>query len=283
MVEQEVRAANSVIASFEQQTDSYRQALRQKRALHERRVVQTYQSPARLDFNPTDTTLYLNIGYWGEGAQSLDEAAQAMAKLVAQAGQFNKSDVILDAGCGYGDSDFFWARTIRPQRIVGIDINADEVSKGVERAQALNLTTSVELRIASAVEMPFENASFDKVVSIEASHHFLTREDFFREAYRVMRRGGRLVTTDVLPLPGRSPRFLNPVNSYPADVFLTKVRDAGFTNVTARSIRADVYKSYSNYLLRRLRLTNLKGLLNILAHRFMLSRLDYVLFTADKV
>ena len=282
-MEQGTRIASSVVAPLEQQTESYRQGLRQRRALHERRVVQTYQSPARLDFNPTHTTLYLNIGYWAEGAQSLDEAAQAMARLVAEVGQFNSSDEILDAGCGYGDSDFFWATSIRPRSIVGIDINAEEVSKGVERAKDLNLATRIELRVASAVEMPFEDASFDKVASIEASHHFLTREDFLREAYRVMRPGGRLVTTDVLPLPGRSARFLNPVNSYSADVYITKLRDAGFTNITARSIRADVYKSYSNYLLRRLRLSNVKGLVNILAHRFMLSRLDYVLFTADKV
>lgn len=253
-----------------------------KRDEHERRVVQTYESEARRDFNPTDKTQYLNIGYWKDGARSLDEAAEAMAALVGGLGQFDAADVILDAGCGYGDAALFWARRFNPERIVGIDINRAEVARARERAAALKLDGRVEFRVVSAVETRLPAASFSKVASIEASHHFVTREDFFKEAYRLLKGGGRLVTTDVVPLPGRRVHFLNAINSYPADAYVRKLTGAGFGNISVTSIREHVFKPYSNFLLRRLRLTNLGGLVNVLRQRLTSSRLDYIVVTADK-
>lgn len=277
------RAAQPSIVAIDQQADSSRESYRQKREAHDRRVVATYQNSARQNFNPTDKTQYLNIGYWKEGALSLDEAAQAMARLVGESGQFSSEDRILDAGCGYGDAAIFWMKNFRPQRIIGIDINQAEVERAGQRAVEFNLDDRLEFRVASAVETPFEDASFDKVVSIEASHHFLTREDFFRESYRVLKNGGKLVTTDVVPLPGRKSPFLNPVNSYSADIYAKKLADAGFTNVKVTSIRDFVFKPYSNFLLRRLGRLDVVGLFNVLLHRFFSSRLNYILATADKL
>lgn len=277
------QVAPASTASPNQQQESLRESKRHRRESHEKLVIQTYRSPSRRAFNPTDTTQYLNIGYWREGVHSLDEAAQAMARLAGRVGQFTRRDSILDAGCGYGDADIFWMREFDPEHIVGIDINPSHVERASQRVAELNLRDRIEFRAASAVEMPFNDASFSKIVSIEASHHFLTREDFFREAYRVLEKGGRLVTTDVLPLPGRTVRLLNPLNAYSAAVYGRKLGEAGFANVDVRSIRDFVFKPYSNFLLQRLSLTNIAGLFNILVHRFISSRLDYVLATADKI
>jgi ubiquinone/menaquinone biosynthesis C-methylase UbiE len=257
-------------------------SLRQKRAVHDRRVVATYHASARRDFNPTHQTRYLNIGYWKNGIATLDEASQELAKLVGEQGNFSSQDCILDAGCGFGDAAIFWIRNFRPQRIVAIDINEAEVSTGRQRAAEADLDGVIEFRVASAVEMPFDDNSFTKVVAMEASHHFLTREDFFREAHRVLKHGGRLVATDALPLPGRKARFINPANAYPADVYASKLAKAGFTNVSIRSIRDNVFKPYSNFLLRQLGLFNVRGLMNVALHRFFSAQMDYIVVAADK-
>lgn len=276
------RVAPSPVVSLNQEVEPLGEAIQRMRRLHDERIIQTYRSPSRQDFNPTEKTQYLNIGYWKEGVKSLDEAAQSMAMLVAATGQFSGDDIILDAGCGYGDAAILWMKRFRPRRIIGIDINSDHAERASHRAAELNMDGRLEFRVASAVEMPFEKASFDKVVSIEASHHFLTREDFFREAFRVLKPGGRLVTTDVLPLPGRNVRLLGKTNAYPAHTYAEKLAGAGFSNVTVTSIRDCVFKPYSNFLLRSLSLSNVAGLFNILVHRFISSKLDYVLVTADK-
>ena len=180
-------AASEAVARQETKGGPNRQL---DRRAHERRVIEAYASKSRLSFNPTEKSKYLNIGYWRDGAKSLDEAAEAMARLISRAAEFQAHDYILDVGCGFGDADILWGEEFPSVSIVGIDINPSDIEVARRRAAERRLDQRLEFRVASAVELPFEGEVFAKVVALESAHHFLTREKFFHESFRVLKPGG---------------------------------------------------------------------------------------------
>src|SRR5215510_4511488 len=77
-----------------------------ERKSYEREVVQEAIKQSSITLNPNGKTRFQNMGYWTDGVTTLDDAATALAQVVAQAAEFNSGDRILDVGCGFGDQDF---------------------------------------------------------------------------------------------------------------------------------------------------------------------------------
>ncbi len=148
----------------------------------------------------TENGLYLNLGYW-TGEQTLDEACQALAALVAERAAMGPGDRVLDVGFGFADQDIYWLRTYAPDHIQGLNITASQVAVARGRVKDLGLEERIDLREGSATDMPLPSNSVDTVVALECAFHFKTRERFFEEAFRVLRPGGRLVTADIIPMP----------------------------------------------------------------------------------
>ncbi len=210
---------------------------------------------------------YINLGYWRDKPSTMDKASEALAALAGEAAELGPRDVVLDVGCGFGEQDIFWARRFAPRRIVGINVAAGQVTQARRRLRELGLASRVEIRSASATAIPFAAASFDKVVALESAQHFDSRADFFDEAWRVLRHGGLLVTTDILPLADRRGGLAKRlsealaalfwgipwVNLYPRRVYAELLREVGFEGVVVTSIRDDVFTPFNHYLARYLR------------------------------
>jgi cyclopropane fatty-acyl-phospholipid synthase-like methyltransferase len=159
--------------------------------------------------SPTERGLYLNLGYWEE-AKTIDAASDALARLVGESAGMAPRTTVLDCGFGFGDQDILWARTLRPDRIIGLNITASQVDLARQRVAEAGLDDRIDLRLGSATEMPTDSGSVEIVVALECAFHFHTRERFFLEAWRVLRPGGRLVTADIIPtaaLRRRTARF----------------------------------------------------------------------------
>jgi ubiquinone/menaquinone biosynthesis C-methylase UbiE len=113
---------------------------------------------------------------------------------------------ILDLGCGRGAVQLMAAQHLTTGRAVGVDLwrRADQSGNSAEAARrnavAEGVADRVELHTGDMTVLPFENDSFDVVVSSLAIHNIpwrAGREKAIDEAVRVLRPGGRLLIADV--------------------------------------------------------------------------------------
>jgi len=101
-----------------------------------------------------------------------------------------KGDKVLDLGCGNGR--LFEALKGRGVDYVGVD-NAQELVK-----IAREKYPQARFETADGLSLPFRNNAFDKVYSIAVLHHIPSqelRQQFLKEAQRVLRPGGLLILT----------------------------------------------------------------------------------------
>lgn len=101
----------------------------------------------------------------------------------------------LDVACGPGIVVEALAR--RGGEVYGCDITTAMLDKAAARTRAAGLK-NVTFVPGRAEALPFENEYFDVVVSRSAVHHFATPAAAVREMARVVRRGGRVITVDVM-------------------------------------------------------------------------------------
>lgn len=113
---------------------------------------------------------------------------------------------ILDMGCGRGAVLLMAAQHLPTGRAVGVDLwrRADQSGNSLEAIQrnavAEGVAGRVDLCTGDMTTLPFEDSSFDMVVSSMAIHNIpgrAGREKAIDEAVRVLRPGGRLVLADV--------------------------------------------------------------------------------------
>ncbi len=107
-----------------------------------------------------------------------------------------RTALVLDVGSGIGGPSRFLAHTYACT-VVGIDLTPEFCAVARMLAERTGLADRVSYRQGNALDMPFQDESFDVVWSQNAAMNIAERDRLYHEMRRVLRPGGRLATADV--------------------------------------------------------------------------------------
>ncbi|WP_019501274.1 class I SAM-dependent methyltransferase [Pseudanabaena sp. PCC 6802] len=102
-------------------------------------------------------------------------------------------ETILDVACGTGELERLLLATYPQVKLVGVDISEQMLEIARSKFTARN---NIEFLKASAIALPFPNASFDIVVTSSAFHYFEHPIPALQEIRRVLRSNGTAIVLD---------------------------------------------------------------------------------------
>jgi len=131
---------------------------------------------------------------------------------------------VIDIGCGIGGS----ARHLAHEHgcsITGIDLTEDYCNVATMLSGLVGLDERTQFRQASALAMPFSDATFDCAWTEHVQMNIADKRGFYAEIARVLRPGGRLVFHDIFAGPGGEPHFPVPWAQEPGQSSLISLED----------------------------------------------------------
>ena len=115
---------------------------------------------------------------------------------------------ILDLGTGSGYLAFSFADKYKQVEVVGLDIVEKTLEENQKKAK-LEGINNIRFVSYDGIDFPFDDNSFDIVITRYALHHFPAINDTFREISRVLKKNGVFFLSDPAPNDDDVERFVD--------------------------------------------------------------------------
>jgi len=182
-----------------------------------------------------------SIGYTKEELISVPEGANlglGCGNPVALA-SLREGETVLDLGAGAGFDCFLAANKVGEKgRVIGVDMTPEMIEKARENAGKGNYG-NVEFRLGEIENLPAADTSVDAVISNCVINLTPDKGRVFKEAYRVLKPGGRLMVSDIVLLKELPDFIKNSIEAYVGcisgaimrDEYIEAIKAAGFQEV----------------------------------------------------
>lgn len=142
-----------------------------------------------------------HFGYFKRGDEGFAEALDAHTDVVAEMACLAPGHRVLDIGCGIGAPAIRIARREKCH-ITGINISAEQVRQGRSLVEQEGLSDRIALSEGNALELDFEDASFDAILCVEVAGDICVtpeqKQRLIGEMHRVLKPGGRIGFSDLV-------------------------------------------------------------------------------------
>jgi arsenite methyltransferase len=178
-----------------------------------------------------------NIGYSEEEMNAVPEANLGLGCGNPTAfSNIKEGDIVLDLGSGAGFDCFLASKKVgNTGRVIGLDMTEEMITKARILAKEHGYS-NVEFRLGDIEKMPLEDNSVDVIISNCVINLAPDKGNVFKEAYRVLKSGGKMYVSDIVLLGKLTEDQLNDedllcgcvAGALQKDDYLGKIRQTGF-------------------------------------------------------
>ena len=204
----------------------------------------------------TITKLSKSIGYSEEELNAVPEANLGLVCGNPTAfSNIKEGDTVLDLGSGAGFDCFLASKKVgKTGKVIGLDMTEEMIAKARILAKKHGYS-NVEFRIGDIEKMPLADNSVNVIISNCVINLAPDKSKVFKEAYRVLKSGGKMYVSDIVLLGKLTDEQLNDEDLLSGCVagallkqdYIEKIKQAGF-KVRVLSEDVDISKTQYNGL-----------------------------------